>query len=141
MGKLYAVAYVDKSELRNDKLSFLLDEEEPIKADWFVRGSLRRFYLSNNLLRIKTYKTLNGAEKLCYSLNEKIKPRDRINKDRGTISDKLETESPWRIIHDDSFKFYVVEISDYLNKSIDKEVKKLTDNHNKRIEKLLKRKI
>ena len=145
MGKLYAVAYVDKSELRNDKLSFLFEEtpinEKDLHPDWFVRGDLRRFTLSNNLLRIKTYKRLNSAEKLCYSLNEKINPRDRIGKDRGIISNKLESNGIWEVFHNDNFKFYVVEISDYFNKSIDEEIKKLTDNHNKRIEKLIKRKI
>jgi hypothetical protein len=136
MSKIWAISLCSLSELRETQLSSLLNiEEATLKFDGLWSNQSR---LDKKIsLKIKTYKTLSGANRGCDILNERyqgesirIQPHfDGKRWIREIVFDKAK------------FKFVPIEITQMWNENIDNLIKQKNLEYNEEIKKLLERKV
>lgn len=142
MAKLYTLAYVDIAELRDSKLSTLFEQDN----DEVFKGKWEYLWLNSNQLtkifdlQLKTYKTLNGANKAALNINQTQNGRNiRLR----VVSWDQSTNRYIKSIQFDNTKNKVVplEITSEWNKIIENLLNKEKENYERKIKKLIDKKI
>lgn len=142
MAKLYTLAYVDIAELRDSKLAALFDEDN----DEVFKGKWEYLWLNCNQLtklfdlRLKTYKTLNGANRAALNINQTHNGRNiRL---RGGFWDQRTNRYVSSIQFDNTQKKVVpLEITGEWNKIIEDLLKKEKENYERKVKKLIDKKV
>jgi len=142
MAKLYTLAYVDIAELRDSKLAALFDEDN----DEVFKGKWEYLWLNCNQLtklfdlRLKTYKTLNGANRAALNINQTYNGRNiRL---RGGFWDQKTNRYVSSIQFDNTQKKVVpLEITGEWNKVIEDLLKKEKENYERKVKKLIDKKV
>jgi hypothetical protein len=136
MKKIYTLVIVSKAVQREAKLGSLLSDSDevldiPFEYIWTKNGKLQK----EISFKIKTYKTLGGANKECVKINS-IYSDKSMKLSSGTYIDRRWVQS---FNFDTSqYAFVVIDITTKWNLHIEKEISKETLKHNRIIIELLK---
>lgn len=140
MAKIYALAMVNISELRDSKLAVLFDEAEDVFS-----GKWEHLWTSNNRLtreisfKCKTYKTLNGAQRSA-ALLTKNRSGKGVRLERAYYDERRNWISNFTF--DTSiYKLVPTDITDIWNKTIDDMILKEKTSYEYKINRLQLKKV
>jgi hypothetical protein len=135
MGKIWAIAYVKKSETRDSIIDAILDEnlsedDDILEFDFVINNQKR---LTKDFLKSKVYKRISSASTLCSILNRDY--NTNTNKDIRLDKNHRYYQLPndwivggyygWQVKPQIDYYFKVVDITEKWNLSIDDEIKEL----------------
>ena len=138
MKKLYAVAYVEISNNRSQKLKQVFNDDAPINFDWVVNNQAK---ITRHILKAKCYKRSESAHRLCDELNSST---DKIRfAENQTYQPRPNAwVSPrWTMDPAKGWEFRVVDITEKWNFEIDAEVQDIRKKSELKIKRLISKKI
>lgn len=138
MAKIYALALVSISEMRDSKIeSIFSDEPETFDGKWEFLWTTNCQLSKVVDHKLKTYKTINGAQRYASTI---LRSRTRVRY-RNPFIDNNGVWMTYTEVGASTHKLVPVDITEIWNQNIDKLINDLNQKYEKQTKKLLSKKV